>query len=198
MKFEIGTLDRRKLFILVAGLVLLTVVLVRQTRDSSSTPVVASADSIPLAERRLERLRQVAATVPGKETVLQQARAELQGREAGILKADTAPQAQAQLMDVIRRVAAANGIDARGAEELRVRPLANDYGEVLVAVTFTCGIEQLVNFLAGLANESQIIATDEINISGGTDKKKAVQVRLSLSGLVPKKLIPAKRAVGVF
>jgi len=197
VNFEIGTLDRRKLLILVVGVVLLVVILVSRNRDDS-TPVVAAADSIPLAERRLERLRQLAATVPGKETVLQEARAELQSREAGILKADTAPQAQAQLMDVIRRVGAANGIDARGAEELRVRPLANDYGEVLVAVTFTCGIEQLVNFLAALANEPQIIATDEINITGGTDKKKAVQVRLSLSGVVPKKLIPAKRGLAAF
>jgi hypothetical protein len=180
------------------GLVLLVIVVVRQTRDDSTATVVAAADSIPLAERRLERLRLLAATVPGKETVLQQARMELQGRETGILKADTAPQAQAQLMDVIRRVAVANGIDARGAEEMRVRPLANDYGEVLVAVTFSCGIEQLVNFLAALANEPQILATDEINVTGGTDKKKAVQVRLSLSGVVPKKLIPARRGVATF
>jgi hypothetical protein len=198
MKFEVGTLDRRKLVVLVAGLVLLAIVLARQTRNNSVAPVVAATDSIPSAERRLELLRKLAATVPGKEAVLQQARAELQGREVGILKADTAPQAQAQLMDVIRRVAVANGIDARGAEELRMRPLANDYGEVLVAVTFTCGIEQFVNFLAALANESQIIATDEINVTGGNDKKKAVQVRLSLSGVVPKKLIPAKRGVAVF
>jgi hypothetical protein len=177
--------------------VLLVIVLVSRNRDTSA-PVVAAADSVPLAERRLERLRQLAATVPGREAVLQQARAELQTREAGILKADTAPQAQAQLMDVIRRVATANGIDARGVEELRVQPLANDYGEVLVAVTFTCGIEQLVNFLAALANEPQIIATDQINVSGGSDKKKAVQVRLSLSGVVPKKLVPAKRGVATF
>jgi len=198
MNFEIGTLDRRKLLILVVGVVLLVIVLVRQSRDDSPAPVVAASDNIPLAERRLERLRLLAATVPGKETVLRQARAELQSREAGILKADTAPQAQAQLMDVIRRVAMANGIDARGAEELRVRPLANDYGEVLVAVTFTCGIEQLVNFLAALANEPQIMSTDEINVTGGNDKKKAVQVRLTLSGVVPKKLIPAKRGVATF
>jgi len=197
VNFEIGTLDRRKLLILVVGVVLLAIVLVARSGDNPA-PVVAAADSIPLAERRLEKLRQLAATVPGKEVVLQQARAELQSREAGILKADTAPQAQAQLMDVIRRVATANGIDARGVEELRVRPLANDYGEVLVAVTFTCGIEQLVNLLAALANEPQILATDEINVSGGNDKKKAVQVRLSLSGVVPKKLIPAKRGVATF
>jgi Type II secretion system (T2SS), protein M subtype b len=198
MNFEMGTLDRRKLLVLAVGLVLLVIVVVRQTRDDSTATVVAAADSIPLAERRLERLRLLAATVPGKETVLQQARIELQGRETGILKADTAPQAQAQLMDVIRRVAVANGIDARGAEEMRVRPLASDYGEVLVAVTFSCGIEQLVNFLAALANEPQILATDEINVTGGTDKKKAVQVRLSLSGVVPKKLIPARRGVATF
>ena len=198
MTFEVGMLDRRKLIILVAGLALLAIVLVRQTRDDSPGTVVAAGDSIPLAERRLERLRQLAATVPGKEAVLQQARAELQSREAGILKSDTAAQAQAQLMDVIRRVATANGIDARGAEELRVQPLATDYGEVLVAVTFTCGIEQFVNFLAALANESEILATNEINVSGGTDKKKAVQVRLSLSGVVPKKLVPAKRGVATF
>lgn len=198
MRLEIGTLDRRKLVILVAGLMLLVIVLVSRNSDNPTPTVVAAADSIPSAERRLERLRQLAATVPGRDAVLQKSRAELQSREAGILKADTAPQAQAQLMDVIRRVAMANGIDARGAEELRVQPLANDYGVVLVAVTFTCGIEQLVNFLAALANEPQIIATDEINVSGGSDKKKAVQVRLSLSGVVPKKLVPAKRGVAAF
>jgi len=198
MTFEVGTLEPRKIAILALGLVLLVVVLVRQFRDTAPTPVVAAADSIPLAEARLERLRQLAATVPGKETVLKQARVELDGREAGILKADTAPQAQAQVMDVIRRVASANGIDARGAEELRVRPLANDYGEVLVAVTFTCRIEQFVNFLAALANEPQIIATDEIAVSGGTDKNKAVQVRLTLGGVVPKKLIPARKGLAAF
>src|SRR5262249_21502457 len=122
-----------------------------------------------------------------------QVSAELASREQGILKADTAPQAQAQLLDVIRRIASANGIDARGAEELRVRPLANDYGEVSVAGTFTCGIEQLVNLLAALAHEPEILATNEIHISGGNDKKKNVQVRLGLSGVVPKKLVPERR-----
>ena len=67
-----------------------------------------------------------------------------------------------------------------------------------MGVTFTCGIEQLVNFLAAMANEPQIVATNEINISGGTDKKKNVQVRLSLSGVVPKKLVPAKKGMGAF
>jgi Tfp pilus assembly protein PilO len=194
-----GTLDRKKLVILVLGLVLLVIRVVTLFRDTSPAPVVASADSIPIAEHRLERLRQMAATVRGKEAVLKQAQAELRTREAGILKTDTAAQAGAQLLDIIRRIGMANGIDVRGAEEVnRIKPLANDYGEVSVAVNFTCGIEQLVNFLAALADEPQILATNEINISGGNDKNKNVQVRLSLSGVVPKKLVPEKRGIATF
>ena len=102
-------------------------------------------------------------------------------------------------MDVIRQAGMANGIDVRGAEEVnRVKQLANDYGEVAVTVTFACRIEQLVNFLAALANQPQILATNEINISSGTDKNKNVQVRLGLSGVVPKKLVPEKKGVAVF
>jgi Tfp pilus assembly protein PilO len=196
---NVGPISRKQLAILILGLALLLVRVVTLLRDNSPASVVASADSIPIAEHRLERLRQLAATVPGKEVVLKQAQAELRTREAGILKADTAAQAGAQLLDVIRRVGMANGIDVRGAEEVnRIKPLANDYGEVSVAVNFTCGIEQLVNFLAALADEPQILATNEINISGGNDKNKNVQVRLSLSGVAPKKLVPEKRGIATF
>jgi len=197
--FTLGTIDRRTLVLLLVMLGLLLAVILRSGLSNNNSGVaVAPSDSIPAAEHRLERLRQVAATVPGKEEVLKKALAELETRHAGMLKADTSAQAQAQLIEVIRRVAMANGIDARGAEEMRVRPLANDYGEVSVTVTFSCAIEQLVNFLAALANEPQILATNEINISGGTDKKKNVQVRLGLSAVVPKKLVPAKRGLAAF
>lgn len=199
MTVTMGTLDRRSLAVLVVGVLGVLVLRFGVYRDAAAPAVVAPEASIPAAERRLERLRQVAATVPGKETVLQQAKAELETREKGILQADTAAQAGAQLLDVIRRSAMANGIDARGAEEVnRVKPLANDYGEVSVTVTFGCGIEQLVNFLAALANEPQILATNEISISGGSDKNKNVQVRLSLSGVVPKKLVPEKKGPAPF
>ena len=188
--------DRRNLAIIAVGAVL--IFLRREFHDDTVAPVVTSADSVPAAELRLERLREMAATVPGREAVVKQATAELQAREAGVLKADTAAQAQAQLLDVIRRAATANGIDARGGDDMRVKAMANDYGEVSVAVTFTCAIEQLVNFLADLANQPQLLATTEIDISGGNDKEKRVQVRLGLSGVVPKKLVPAKKGLAEF
>lgn len=192
----VGTLDRRMLLILVGGLLLIGI-LRFGVYGGRETSVVAPADSIPLAERRLQRLREVSATVPAREAVLKQAAAELESREKGMLKADTVPQAQALLQEVIRSVGAANGIDARGMEDWRFKPMANDYGEVSVTVTFSCAIEQLVNFLAALANEPELLATNSIQITGGNDKKKNIQVRLSLSGVVPRKLIP-KRGANAF
>jgi len=196
----LSTMDRKTFIALAAaaGAVILAIVRLVGPSDSG-TAVVTATDSIPQAERRLERLRQLAATVPGKEELLKQVSAELKTREAGILTADTAAQGQAQLLDTIHRIAAQNGFDARGAEELRdARPLGNDYGEISVAVTFTCGIDQLVNFLSDLSREPRLVATNEIHISGGNDKKKNLQVRLSVSGLVPRKLVPAKKQAVAF
>ena len=194
---SLGTLDRRTLLMLLGGLAAIAILRFGVYGDRQAA-VVASGDSIPLAERRLARMRTVAATVPGKEAVLKQALAELASREKGMLKADTVPQAQAMLQEVIRSVGAANGIDARGMEDWRFRPMANDYAEVSVTVGFTCAIEQLVNFLAALANEPELLATSSIQITGGNDKKKNIQVRLGLSGVVPKKLIPEKKGPVAF
>jgi Tfp pilus assembly protein PilO len=192
-----GTLDRKTLVFLAAGLAVIGVLRFGVYGDRGAD-VVAPSESIPKAEQRLQRVRQLAAMLPGKEAVLKQVRAELAAREKGLLTSDTVPQAQALLLSLIQRAASANGFNAPGLEARNVKPLGDDYGEVSVSVAFTCGIEQLVNFLAAIANEPEVLATDEINITGGGDKKKNLQVRLSLSGVVPKKLLPAKRVGGAF
>jgi type II secretion system (T2SS) protein M len=188
-----GSIDRRLLWLLAAMAIL---VALRYTVFAErETQVVAPAESVASAEKRLQRLREQAATVDGKEVVLKQAAADLAAREKGIIQADTAAQAQARLLDTIRRIATANGFDARGVDQFsEPRPLGSDYGVVSVTETFTCGIEQLVNFLAALSNEPEILAANDIQITGGTDKKKNIQVRLSLSGVVPRKLVPVKKA----
>jgi hypothetical protein len=125
---------------------------------------------------------------------LKQVSAELATREKGIINADTAPQAHAYLLDTIHRIAAQNGFDARGAEQFtEPRPLGDAYGVVSVTESFTCAIEQLVNFLAELDRQPEIIATNEIHINGGHEKNKTVQVRLSLTGVVPRKLVPVRK-----
>jgi len=193
MSLQVGTLDR-KYAALLAVSVLVFVLLKFGPSSGSGTTVVAASDSIPLAEKRLERLRQAAATVSAKEEILKQAKAELAARESGLLKGDTKAQAQAALTELVQSVAKANGIETKGVERWTEAVIDNDFGEVGAEVTFTCGIEQLVNLLAALADQPQILATNQIRINGGTDKKKLVQVRLGVSGIVPRRLLPEKKA----
>ena len=90
-----------------------------------------------------------------------------------------------------------NGIDIRGFEDQRIRPLGSDYGEASVSVRFSCSIDQLVNFLAALDQErGSLFSTNEINVTGTTDAKKIIQVRLTVAGVVTKKIATEKRPGG--
>ena len=190
-----GTLDRKTAILWISGVAAILILRFFVLADRSQG-VVAASESVPMAEKRLERLRQIAATVPGKEALMKQASGELESREKGMLKADTSAQAQAQLQDLLHKVGAANGIDIRGVEEARVKPFGNDYGEAAVTVRFSCLIEQLVNLLAALANQPELLSTSEIQITGSADKNKVIQVRLTLSGVVSRKLTQEKKIGG--
>ena len=67
---------------------------------------------------------------------MKQASGELESREKGMLRAETSAQAQAQLQELLHKVGAANGIDIRGIEDMRVELLGADYGEASVTVRF--------------------------------------------------------------
>ena len=156
-----GTLDRKTAILWISGVAVILILRFFVLADRSPD-VVAASESVPMAEKRLERLRQIAATVPGKEALMKQASAELDSREKGMLKAETSAQAQAQLQELLHKVGAANGIDIRGIEDMRVKLLGADYGEASVTVRFTCLIEQLVNLLAALATQPELVATNQI------------------------------------
>ena len=187
-----GTLDRKTAILWISAVAAIVFVRFFVLADRSPE-VVAASESAPMAEKRLERLRQIAATVPGKEVLMKQASGELESREKGILKAETSAQAQAQLQELLHRVGAANGIDIRGIEDMRVKLLGADYGEASVTVRFTCLIEQLVNLLSALATQPELISTNQILITGSADKNKIIQVRLTLSGVVSRKLAQEKK-----
>ena len=192
----VGTLDRRSIVVLAAGLLL--ILTARYALVNRQSGVVEATESAPVAEKRLALVRQKAATAPGREAVLKLARAELATREAGLLKADTKEQAEALLLEQVQNIAKANGIDARGNQAFREKLLGGDYAEVSATVSFTCGIEQLVNLLAALADQPEILATEDMRIAGGADKKKNVQVQLSVTGVVPRRLIPQKKGGTAF
>jgi hypothetical protein len=192
--------NRKPLLFGVAAVLLVAVLLRYGVFSGSDTaPAVAPVDSVPLAEKRLEVLRKKAAAAPGREQALEKVKAELLAREKGIVLAATSEEARAHLMETLHATAAANGFDARGANTLpQPKPLGKDYGQVSVGEDFTCGIDQLVNFLAAIANQPEILATESIYIGAHGDKNKTVLVRLTLSGVVPRKLVPEKKGLGAF
>jgi hypothetical protein len=167
----------------------------------SSQPAVAVAgatDSVAAAEKQLSKLREAAATVPQKQEIFKQVAGDLALREKGIINTDTAQQAQAQIIQVLRKLGHDENprVEIRTQEMGAVRPLGDIYGEVFVAVQIECGIDQLVNILVGLAARPELIASSELRVTSSNAKDKTIGVRLMVSGIVPRKLVPGKKGAG--
>ncbi len=58
-----------------------------------------------------------------------------------------------------------------------------------------CSTAQIVNFIAYLSVQPELIATEEIRFGAGNAKTKTVPVRLTVTAIVPRKLVPDKKAV---
>ncbi len=184
--------DRRALIVLGAALAIGGIFWVA-TPSPDEIEVVGAIDSVPAAEKRLIRMRQLSSMVPGREQALSEASAELAIREKGLLQAETAAQAQAQLQQVLRRLAKKWSLDLKGTEMGQARKLGEHYGEVLISVSFDARVEQLVNLLAEITEQPELIATNELRITGATGKDKSMPVRLTVSGVVPRALVPEKK-----
>ena len=184
--------DRRALLILLSSLIVGAVY--EFWPVSAPAPVAVSAgESVAQSEQRLARMRELAATVSAKEGVLKQVQAELAQREQGVLQADTAPQAQAQMIQLVRRLALAEmpPVEIRSTEIGLVTPLGDAYGAANVSFQFDCGIEQLVNLLAALGSQNELVAPSDLRVTSANPKDKMVGVRLTITGVVPAKLLPA-------
>ena len=190
--------DRRALAWLAVSALLGLVVRFWPVNDGAAAVVAPTGDPVTLAETRLARLREAAATVPGKESVFKKVSAELAVREKGIILADTAAQAQAQVIQIIRRLGAAEvpPIEIRSTELNPIRPLGDGYGEASVAVQIECRIDQLVNLLAALETLPELVATSDLRVLSANAKEKTVAVRLAVTGVVQRRLVPEKSQAG--
>ena len=188
----------RRLVMLVVPAVLLAIILRFAVPDETAAPASSTdSGSIALTRQRAMRLRQLIATTPAREATLKQVTADLTDRERGVLQADTAAQAQAQLLEIARRVGKAEEIDVRGGD-FGAPKTFGEYGLVYTTITFECHVEQLVNFLAGLSKQPELIVPAEERIASNNAKQKMMAVRMVLAGVAPKKLIPEKKGLGAF
>ncbi len=192
--------DRDKRALVVLAVVLPIAALIYWMSGSSSSgaaKVVAPSETVGRDEKRIAVLRKAMATVDGKEAVLKQVSTELADREKGLIPGDTAEQAQAQLLQIMRRLAKAQfpPLDIRQSELGQPRSYGESYARVTVSVSLDCRIDELVNLLAALSAQPEIIATDEIRCAAANPKSKLMPVRLTVSGLVPRRLVPEKKGM---
>lgn len=187
----------RRLLVVWLGVMLFGAVVYYWPESTASTATgEASESQLELAQKRRLRLQQMVATVPGKQDVLKRVEADIAAREKGLIVADTAAQAQAQLVQVLRQVGRQQNppIELRGMEGGVVLPLGETYGQVMTTVGLDCPVEALVNYLTDLTRQPQILATQEIRVGATGSKQKILSVRLTVAGVVPKRLVPEKKA----
>ncbi|MCU0248282.1 MAG: hypothetical protein MUC42_17060 [Bryobacter sp.] len=151
--------------------------------------------SVPQAEKRLERLTRQAAAVPGRLEILKKAKDELARREKGIVTAETPAQAQARLLEIVRRVGRAQQppLGVRGGEFRDVRALNDAYAEVGVTVQIEAGIEQILNLMADLGNQPELLSLNDVSFSQANGKQKTVPARMTVTAIVPRSLAPARK-----
>ena len=118
---------RTRRLVIAGGCFVLALALIYWLSTSSSNSgtvkIAAPVDSVEKATKRLAILKNAAATVSGRQAVLKQASDELASREKGLVPGDTPEQAQAQLLQVLKRVA------RQQSPPLDIRQVLAGYGE---------------------------------------------------------------------
>lgn len=194
---QLTTRDRRALALLALCAVIFTAV---YYWPEPGVEVVGPASSVGQMEQRIRRMRRMAASAPAREELLKKAQAELARREQGMIRAETPSQAQARMLEIVRRVAKTQPetFQMRGTEFGAPRPLGDAYSEVVMTVIVESPIEQLITFLADVSNQPELVSVSEIQFSQASGNRKLIPARLTLTAVAPRALVPQKKGGPAF
>lgn len=184
--------DRRALLLLGVGIAAVLGWRLWNARNAAQAVTPTVTLPVPVLEKRLVSLRQRAALNPAKAEVREQLAQAVEEREKALLRADTPQQAQAALLAKVRAVLERQDppIEARQVDMAPIVQAGEDYGEVAVTVAFSATIEQLVNVLADIRAMEDEVATRNLAISIANRQKKVLNIRVTVSALTPRDLVP--------
>ncbi len=105
--------------------------------------------------------------------------------EKRLLASENAALAKAEMRQLVEDLLTSEGIAMRGSRFGTVALEERGYAQVPLIVDFECQIEQLVNWMAAVANAPQLLSTRRIQLNMGNRLTKSVRAQVSVSGYLP-------------
>jgi hypothetical protein len=150
-----------------------------------------SGTSLESLEQRYLLAKQVSALRPAEEDYATELRRVIGTVESRMLRSATPALAQAEIRSLVTGLLRAEGVDSPRSEFGGAPRDDGHYEAVALDLEFTCRIEQLVDFMAAMANARPILATRTIEITSPGSAAGQVQVRLSLEGYLRARTRPS-------
>jgi type II secretory pathway component PulM len=180
--------DRRALMLLVPVVVVILVMrlIVFPFLDTAGD----SSRSIESREKILRKYQKYVDAIPAHENSTGALANALAESERGLLAGATPALQGAELQQMVRDLAAAQGIVLKAVDFIPAKNADADYALVGVSTSFTAGVDQMVAFLNALQAAPKIVAVDRLRIQAAnvaaTPKepmKKQVSVYVVISGV---------------
>lgn len=187
----------RRLVIGLIPVLLITAITYYATEPAANVaPVIDTGAAIELARTRLDKSRATAAQLPARQDARKALDTTLATWEKRLIVADTPAQAQAQLNQIFRRTARAQGpaVEIRSIDIGTVLPV-DSYAEIVLNVSFDCQVEGLVNLLTDLSAQPEFLTWRDLRVTSPDSKQKRINVGFTLVGMAPAKLL-VKPATG--
>jgi Tfp pilus assembly protein PilO len=174
--------DKRALGLLALALVAFAILQLDIFQPSSGGGVTAGAAEIEALEQRLAVAQLEARQRPLHDADLTAALTELERLEAGL--------AQAEMRTLVGDLLTAEGVAMQGSRFGTVELEEMDYARVPLVVDFTCGVDQLVNLTAAIANAPQLLTTRDMTVRPGNAEVKSLRVQMTVAGYLPAERTP--------
>jgi len=141
----------------------------------------ASPEGLQRREVELRRDQRMLAEAELEKTRLSAARERLQGFEAGLLESSTPSLANAEWQRLVGQLADSKGIEPSSLESLRIQDLGKGYSLVTGRVQFRCRLDELVDFLVGLADFPKLLSVTSLTVTGPQgDPQGRLNVQLTI------------------
>jgi hypothetical protein len=141
----------------------------------------SSPEVVQRKEVELRRDQRLLAEAELEKTHLSAARERLKGLEGGLLESSSPSLANAEWQQLVGQLADSKGIELSSRESLRIQELGKGYSLVTGRVQFRCRLDQLVDFLVGLAAFPKLLSVTSLTaISLLGDPQGRLNVQLTI------------------